>query len=116
MKINGIIYKKLLAQAQEAKEKNLTKLAENIYEAIGSYPEDEITEYSYAQLQEDIQSDIWKIATRLVKYYNVKTLNAEKLDQELVFLADDLLNSLESSLKVDQNQIGIFEPKVPGEK
>jgi hypothetical protein len=115
MKINPVVYKKLLAQAEEAKSQGFTKLADGIINAIGSYPNDEKEEYSYNQLQDDIHRDLWKIATRLMYYYDMQSLDALKLDQTLVTWASAMLDDLEVTLNVDNVVAGVTEPKTPGE-
>ena len=69
MKLNETIYRKLIAQAEEAREQGLTKLADSIFEAIGSEEEPMPIEYSYTKLQDDIHLDLWKLATRIALYY-----------------------------------------------
>lgn len=115
MKINATIYKKLLAQADEAKEQGFTKLAESIFSAIGAHPADEAGEYTYAQLQEDIRQDMWKVATRLMYYYDIQSMDAVKLDENLASWAADMLTDLETTLGVDEVVAGSLEPKIPGE-
>lgn len=116
MKINQTVYKKLLAQAEEAKEQGFEKLADGIINAIGSYPNDEIEEYTYAQLQDDLHRDLWKVATRLVYYYDLQSVDALKLEQTLVSWASNMLNDLEVTLNVDNVIVGATEPKVPGQE
>ena len=45
-KLNSTIYNKLFAQAEEAKEQGLVKLADHIMDAIEKQPEVEVPEYS----------------------------------------------------------------------
>jgi hypothetical protein len=115
MKINPVIYKKLLAQAEEAKTQGLVVLADGILSAIGSYPNDEKEEYTYIQMKEDIHRDMWKMATRLMYYYDVKTADATKLNQELTIWASEMIDSLEGVLNVSEVVKGPLEPKLPGE-
>lgn len=115
MKINPVVYKKLLAQAEEAKAQGFTKLADGIVNAIGSYPNDESEEYSYTQLQDDIHRDLWKMATRLMYYYDLQSIDALKLEQTLTSWASDMLDDLEITLNVDSVVAGPSEPKVPGQ-
>lgn len=116
MKINSVIYKKLLAQAEEAKERGMIVLAESVLDAIGSFPEEESEQYSYAQMREDIVHDMWKIATRVVKYHELTSLDAEKINETLTAYADQVLNELEATLGVDVVVKGPREPKVFGEE
>lgn len=115
MKMNKTIYNKLLLQAEEAKEQGMTKLAGSILDAIGPCPADESEEYSYAKLQEDIHKDMWKIATRLMAYYDVESANVEKIDQTIASWASNMIDDLEITLDVDSVVKGPTEPKVPGE-
>jgi hypothetical protein len=115
LKLNETIYNKLLAQAEEAKEQGMTKLAESILEAIGSFPADEVQEYSYTQLNDDIHRDMWKIASRLMVYYDVTSADAEKVDQAIVSWASKVVTDLEVALSVDSVVKGPLEPPVPGE-
>lgn len=115
MKINPVIYKKLLAQAEEAKEQGFAKLADGVLNAIGSFPNDENEEYSYNQLQDDIHRDLWKVATRLVRYYDMQSIDILKLEPVLATWASEMLCDLEESLGVDEVLTGPSEPKVPGQ-
>jgi len=116
MKINPTIYKKLLAQAEEAKAQGFTKLADGIVNAIGSYPIEELEEYTYAQLQDDLHRDLWKVATRLMYYYDLQSIDALKLEQTLASWASNMLDDLEITLNVDGVVAGATEPKVPGQE
>lgn len=114
-KINPVVYKKLLAQAEEAKEQGFTKLAASIHNAIGSYPNDEESQYSYIDLHDDILQDMWKVATRLMHYYDVQSIDAVKLDQNLALWVQAMVEDLEKTLNVDEVIVGATEPKVPGQ-
>lgn len=115
MKLNSILHKKLLLQAQEAKIQGLNKLASGILESIGSEPQNEDIGYSYEQLQEHIHQDLWKAAAKILAYYDVKSVNVENLDKTILTCADDLTNEIEKTLDLDMIVRGPFEPKVPGE-
>jgi hypothetical protein len=113
-KLNETIYRKLYAQGEEAKSKGMTKLASDIFEAIGPHANEEKSEYSYTQLQEDIHRDLWKVATRLLHYHDLKSVDAQKLDEEIAHWASALTDGLEHSLKVE-SVVGPLEPKLPGQ-
>lgn len=115
MKLNSVVYHKLFAQAEEAKERNLVKLASRINETIGAYPADDAEEYSFAQLEEDIHKDLWKSAARLIAHYDLESVDAEKVDQAVVRLAEKVLSELENALGTEGVLVGALEPKVPGE-
>jgi hypothetical protein len=114
--INATIYQKLLAQAAEAKERGMVKLASGILGAIGACPSEGLEQYSYAQLQQDVYGDIWKIAAKLLRYYDLKSVDAGKLDDALVAYADELMDGLEQTLGVEGVIKSELEPKIPGEK
>jgi len=116
-KLNKIIYNKLILQAEEAKDKGMTKLASNIFNSIGPIPEDdsELIEYNQAQLEKDIELDLWKIATNFLKYHDLKSVDAEKLNESIQILAEEFNKELKSCLKIKDKAIGPFEKKLPGE-
>lgn len=114
-KLNTVIYNKLLAQAEEAKEQGMIKLANSILETIGALSTDEPQEYSYTQLTNDIHSDMWKAASRLMIYYAVDSVDAEKINQSIVVWAGRMVSDLENTLGVDAVVKGPLEPLVPGE-
>ncbi len=114
-KINAVIYNKLLAQAEEAKSQGLGSLASSILEALGPYPDEEKATYSYSSLKEDIHRDLWKMATRLMYYYDVQSLDAEKLDETIVEWADKVVTAMEDTMRVNDVVVGPLEPSVPGQ-
>lgn len=114
-KLNSTIYNKLLLQAEEAKEQEMKKLSSGILEAIGSFASDENEEYAYEELQNDIYKELWKISAKFIKYYDLKSLDAAKLDKTLTSVAEKLTSEIEKTLEVDEVLSGPFEPKVMGE-
>ena len=116
MKLSSIIYNKLLLQAEEAKEHEMTKLASAIEEAIGEMPSDDKKEYTYNKLQDDIYNDLWKVATKIIAYYDVNSADVSKIDKVLDVYAEKMIDELETTLGVEEVVKGPFEPKVPGEK
>jgi hypothetical protein len=114
-KLNIIMYNKLLAQAKEAKEQGLVKLSNNIMDVIGVLPEEERQEYSYGQLQQDIHKDLWKLASRLMIYYDLESADILKIDKTILSWASKITDDLEKTLLVDPSSIGPLEPKLPGE-
>lgn len=115
MKLNSVVYHKLLAQAEEARERRLIKLAERIEHVIGDEPTQETEEYAYAQLKEDIHQDLWKAAARLVAHYDLQSVDAEKVDQAVVRLAEKVFAELDDALGTNGVVVGAMEPRVPGE-
>lgn len=114
-KFNPVIYRKLVAQAEEAREQGMIKLADSIMNAIGSEPTDEVSVYSHSQLKNDIHYDMWKLASRLMVYYDLESVDAEKLDTAILSWASKITDDLENTLGVDSVVKGPLEPIVPGE-
>ena len=114
-KLNSIIYHKLLLQAQEAKHQEMNKMASAIVGAIGPIVEDEVVQYNYEQLEKDLYDGMWKLATHVIKYYDVKSADATKLHDRLESLASKFLEEVESSLNVEDVIAGPLETPLPGE-
>jgi hypothetical protein len=114
-KLNPVVYQKLLLQAEEAKDRKMIKLANGILSSLTPTPEDEQLSYDYDQLQDDVYQDLWKAATCILKYYDVKSADAEKIHEALEAVASKLIEEVEHSLSVKHTQVGPLEPKVPGQ-
>lgn len=116
VKLNSIISHKLFAQAEEAKETGMLKLANSIESAVSIDPSVENLEYSYNQLEEDVHKDLWKAAVNIIKYYNLESADAKKLDKSICILASEMIREIEQELGVDTIVVGPNEPKVFGQK
>jgi len=114
-KLNETIYQKLLLQAEEAKHQGMNKLASGILNAIGPHPEEDVSEYAYTALGEDVHKEMWKLATNVINYYGVESIDAERLNTVIESLAEKFVNELEVSFGVDSLVKGPLEPKLPGE-
>lgn len=114
-KLNQTIHRKLVAQAEEAKGRGLVKLGQDILNAVGPEFMSEPEEYSYFQLNEDIKSDLWKSAIRLIEHYNLNSVDAERVQRIIEVLAHEVVSELEASLNVDTADRGTLDPKVLGE-
>jgi hypothetical protein len=115
MKLNLTIYRKLMAQAEEAQGQGLTKLASSIRQAISDDNDSGDEQYSYAQLNDEIHRDLWKLAKRIMMYYDVEDVEVEKLDKTILSWAVKMTDDLEVTLGVDTIVKGPLEPKLPGE-
>jgi len=114
-KLDTVIYNKLLLQAEEANDQGMVKLANSITEAVGPESKENNEQYSYASLQDDIHTDIWKIAAKLIAYYNPDSVDALKVNEDIITLAEKMTNELELTLGVEKVVRGPFEPSLPGE-
>ena len=112
-KLNEIVYRRLLLQAEEAKEIGLYKLASGVLNSIGPVPEDENLSYSYGELQKDIYEGMWKLAANVMKYRDINSVDIQKVDEVLETFTNNLIASVEETLGTDM--IGPLDPKVPGE-
>lgn len=114
-KLNSVVYEKLLLQAEEAKDRDMTKLASGVVNALGAMPEDEIVTYNFNELQNEVYDGLWKMAACVIKYHDLQSVDAEKVHDVLESFASKLIEEVEQSLSVDNTQIGVLESIVPGE-
>jgi len=113
--ISEKLQKRLLAQAEEAKTLGLTKVADQVGEAVAeSEPRDESVEYTYAsdELVSDVEKLLWAAAIRVQDYFD-KTADAARLNDTIEHYAEDLIDSVRHT--IGGAIIGPFEPAVPGE-
>lgn len=116
-KLNPVIYNKLLLQAQEAEYQGMPKLASDIMAAIGNEPYNGKDSYSYAELADDVKSDLWKISVKIMRYYGteIDTVDANKLYETILSLADVAINDFEIAVRAENIIKSPNEPVVPGE-
>jgi len=115
-KLNGIVYQKLLLQAEEARDKEMTKLASGIFNSLGPLAEEEQVSYNFNELQEDVYQGLWKMAACVIKYHDLQSADAEKIHEVLESVASKLIEEVERALNVDNAQVGPLESKVPGQE
>lgn len=113
-KLGTVIYNKLLIQAQEAKEQGLDNLSQRIMDTIGNESSDQKEQYSYTQLKEEINKDLWTVASRMIKFYDLNSVDALKLDKIITVLAEEIIDELGISLEANYIK-GANEPDLPGE-
>ena len=116
-KLNEVVYQKLLLQAEEAKDQGLTKLGSAVLSAVGPVPEDESVKYSYGELETDLYEGLWKMATCVLKYHDVESVDIEKVGEVIEILAEKLIEDVESAVGENEiSVIGKLEDKVAGEE
>jgi hypothetical protein len=113
--LNSVIYNKLIIQAEEAKAQGMTKLAHNILGSICGSPNDEEIQYSIGDMQDEIQHELWRLASNVLKYYDTKSVDALKLNDIIESLADKFIEGVGGVIKTNAVIAGPFEPPVPGE-
>ena len=114
-KLNSIVYHKLLLQAEEAKTLGMTKLASGILGSLGPVPEEEHVSYNFEELRDDVYGGLWKLASCVIKYHDVDSVQAEKINEVLESLATKLIAEVETSIGVDDTQVGPLEEKLVGQ-
>ena len=114
-KLNSIVYQKLLLQAEEAIDNEMTKLASGIFNSLGPLPEEDRVSYNFNELQDDIYQGLWKMAACVIKYHDLQSADAEKIHEALESVASKLIEEVERALNVDNTQVGPLETKCPGE-
>ena len=96
-----IVYKKLLLQAEEARDRGFDKLASGILKAISSEPEDLEVEYSASDLQKDVYDQLWALVNNVIEHHDIESVDSEKLDSVIEQLSIDVIEQLESALGVN---------------
>jgi hypothetical protein len=112
-KFNEVIFNKLLIQAEEAKDQGMIKLANGILSNLGE-PEENKEYYSSTQLREDVYNSLWAAASSVIKYYDVESVDAGKVNDILEEMTDSIVDGIKNSIGIDSS-IGPLEPKLPGE-
>lgn len=115
IKLGSVVYNKLLLQAKEAKNQNLNKLSNGILSVLNQDFSDENITYCYSDLNNDVYCGLWKLASNFIKYYNLESVDAKKVDEIIEVISSKFINEMELTLNVDNIIIGPFESVVPGE-
>lgn len=113
-KVNEILHRKLLATGEEAREFGLNKLANNIFETIGSFSE-KADQYDIEMLKENVVKHLWKASAEIMAYYDLESVDAEKLDKYLEEISEEFISEIKKTLNIDST-IGPLEPKLLGQK
>jgi len=105
---------KIVLQAQEADEQGLNILAKNAM-AAAKVISNELESYAFDDLKEDIKRDLWKAAAKVMIYHDVDSVDIMKVDAALELVLDKCIAEIERSLNKKTSDIGVLEPKVPGQ-
>jgi hypothetical protein len=115
-KLGQQTYKRLLAQAEEAKELKQTKLADVVLSALGPvFEENAGMTYTQKELDQTLYQNMWKMAVEVISYHDLTKVDIQKVDQAVKLLKSRVIEELEEALKVS-GKIGGNEPKVPGQE
>ena len=77
--------------------------------------ENQNEEYSYDQLNEEIYQELWKLSSKIAKYYNCERMDADKIGKLIEDFTEEFVEKVEEVLDVENGTIGPYEPKVMGE-
>jgi hypothetical protein len=113
-KLNKVIYNKLMLQADEAQYLGMNKLAQTIADAVKDGPREDDMEYSSSEISQDVHAKLWSAALDVLKYHDLESVDASKLDAEVKRLAEEFMSRIESLLDVSDSNSKL-EPKVPGQ-
>jgi len=110
--------KRLLAQAEEAEFKGLTKVASTVSSKIENIPvrsdvDNQYHKYSHSELSSDVESILFNAAVRVQDYFD-KTADQKEIANIISSFADEFISSIKT--KIGGNISGPFEPSVPGEE
>lgn len=114
-KFNEIIFNKLTVVAEEAKSQGYELLSSSIKETLEPGFETKKQTYSYAELKDNVYSNLWKIAQQIMIYHDVTTIDVERVDETLHSLANKIVEAIEPELPIE-HALGPLEPLVPGQK
>jgi hypothetical protein len=114
-KLGTVSYRRLQAQAEEAKELGLTKLANDVFVAIGSLPRDgqELFSFSSAELENEVEKSLWKAAINVIAYHDPNA-DIQKIAEVIDELKNVVLLRLEEAIE-KYGEIGQYEDKLPGQ-
>jgi hypothetical protein len=115
MEISNKLYTRLAAQAVEAKELSLNKVASNLERVLkDATPRTSMTNfYSKAELEADVEGLLWKAAANVSDYLDASP-DAESIQALVDVYAKQLFNDLRV-LSGSKDGVGAFEPLMPGE-
>ena len=114
--INETYRDRLIAEADEADNLRLTKLAENITRQIESNPIRKSNEpYTYPNnaFEQDVQDAIWKVVVRTADFHGAY-VNSQKAQEIVDYYSEEIVNNIRKTAKIS-TPIGAYEPKLMGE-
>ena len=114
-KLNSVVYQKIVLQAQEAKLREMRKLASAVLNGLGPNPAEDKIVYSARDLKEDIYQGLWKLAFNVIGYHDLDSADIEKLDKAVAYAVDNFVKDIEHALDVE-GKIGPNEPKLIGQE
>lgn len=115
IKLNSVIYNKMVLQAEEAVEQEKIALADGVLGAIGPASNDEDKEHSFSELDKEVYDNMWKSAVHVIAHYGLKSADIERVDEVIKNASEKFVLDVCRSLDIDESSFSILEPKVPGQ-
>ena len=107
-------FKRLIAQAEEARLLGLTKIAESIDSLVVDTRDDKgIHIYASKELEKDVNDALWDAAVRVSDYLGASP-DAKAIQAEIDRYAADFIRTMCVLANV-KDGVGAYEPTVPGE-
>jgi hypothetical protein len=113
-KLNETAYVKIVCQAEEARDVGLKSLANDVFSVIGPTARTEHIAYSSEDLDGDVGNALWKVATDVVAYHDLDSVDIQKINATVRALVGVVRAAIEEELGV--GSVGPLEPKLPGQK
>lgn len=117
--IKNNLFQRLVAQAEEADVRGLSKVAESLTEQVSKNAkyirkDDEFYSYSADQLKTELNDQLWSAAIRVFDFYDIQSFNADQLQTAIDKIAKSLVTELCTQANM-QHGIGAYEEAVPGQ-
>ena len=113
-KLNKNCYVRLKAQADEAKELGLNKLANCINHCLKEGPRVEDNYITEEELNTEMYNYLWDITASVIDYYDLEKVDATNLDLVMKDITKLAFTKIKDALKVN-NVVSSREMPLPGE-
>jgi hypothetical protein len=114
--INDIYSTRLVAEAEEADNQGLTKIAENLtrqLETVNVRSHKQPYTYSSNSFEQDIQDALWSVVLRTADFHG--TFIPAKVGQKVVdYFSEQIVDNIRKSASINGTR-GFYEPNLPGE-
>lgn len=114
--INEIYRDRLIAEADEADNMRMTKLAENITRQIEKHPIREANEsytYSAKDFEQDVQDALWNVVIRTADFHG-SFISAERAQSIVDHFGQEIVDDIRKVASIPTS-VGAYEPSLPGE-
>jgi hypothetical protein len=115
-KLGQLTYKRILAQAEMARELGLDNLTEAVLSSLGAvYEENQQATYTQAELEQTVHHALWKTALEVIGYHDLIKVDIQAVERTVQDLKSQVIKELEKTLHVS-GKVGANEPKLPGQE